>query len=139
MTTNQNNFSNHNYNILNENDEIISRSKDFVQLRNMVKLQFTSPITSVENAGNNSIIVDESILTDDIASMPVLDDRTIAASLKAKYETKNIYVSYSKKKKKKLKIFKFKSYVGELLIAVNPLEKLNIYDEEVCAIFCGTL
>ena len=81
------------YNILNENDEIISRSKDIMQLRNLSKFQFTSPITSVDNVGNNSIIVDESILTDDIASMSLLDDRTIAASLKAKYENKIVYVS----------------------------------------------
>ena len=94
-------------NLSNENEEIISRSKDIIQLRNLsTKFQLASPITSGDNViaaatsssnniniSNSSIIVDETILTDDIASMSLLDDRTIAASLKAKYENKVIYVN----------------------------------------------
>jgi hypothetical protein len=93
-------------NLSNENEEIITRSKDIIQMRNLsTKFQLESPITSGDhvlvaasstnniNNSNNSIIVDESVLTDDIASMSLLDDRTIAASLKAKYENKIVYVS----------------------------------------------
>ena len=134
-------------NLLNESDEIISRSKDIIKLRNLSKHQSESPLPIVDdhdalamnvnnnNSSSSSIIVDESVLTDDIASMPLLDDRTIAASLKAKYENKAIYVRKADSSILFLltkKISFLKSYLGESLVAVNPLEKLKIYDDEVC-------
>jgi hypothetical protein len=62
------------------------------------------PLTSIRNPANmgatpvrstvdNHFSFDETMLADDLSTMPVIDDRTLSMALKTKYESKKIYVS----------------------------------------------
>ncbi|XP_060681697.1 myosin-IIIa [Hemiscyllium ocellatum] len=51
--------------------------------------------------------------TDDLATLEVLDENTVTEQLQKRYSEEQIY-----------------TYVGDILIAVNPFQKLNIYSTE---------
>lgn len=88
----------------NRNSKILNQHKDLIQLKNLNKQHQATPVTSVHASATNNasakvtydderFFIDERFLTDDLSLMLTLDDHSISAILRAKYEAKNIYVS----------------------------------------------
>ncbi|XP_051872137.1 myosin-IIIa [Pristis pectinata] len=57
---------------------------------------------------------------DDLATLEVLDESTVTEQLKKRYSKEQIY-----------------TYVGDILIAVNPFQKLDIYSSEHSKLYVG--
>jgi hypothetical protein len=77
-------------------------------LRNS-SLNNATPVKSSLAAGTSSshFSFDETMLADDLSTMPVIDERTLGMALKTRYESKKIYVSSSSKR---LLLFKPEGY-----------------------------
>ncbi|CAF3627834.1 unnamed protein product [Rotaria sp. Silwood2] len=54
---------------------------------------------------------------DDLSTLSVLDEESLLRELRARYKKGIIY-----------------TYIGDVLIAINPFKQLNIYEKQVCFI-----
>ena len=54
------------------------------------------------------------VLPDDLASLEILTEENVIKNLKKRFESKQIY-----------------TFIGDILVAINPFQKLDIYDEKV--------
>ena len=76
--------------------------------------------------------------TDDLASLPDLNEAIILKELKHRYAKDKIYVSFfitfQSKIFTKHILPLFKTYIGDILLAINPFKKLPIYTNEVIKI-----
>eukprot|EP00729_Bicosta_minor_P015755 gene15755-20750_t len=58
--------------------------------------------------------------TDDLATLATLDDKILLNELKVRYKSNNIY-----------------SYVGDILVAINPFQNLPLYTSKVATAYNG--
>jgi myosin heavy subunit len=65
---------------------------------------------------------------DDLASLEHLNEDILLKELQMRYSQDKIYVSLNIRP-----TYNCKTYVTDILVAVNPFKKLPFYDEEVCA------
>ncbi|XP_072432083.1 myosin-IIIa isoform X2 [Chiloscyllium punctatum] len=70
-------------------------------------------IHTKKGQGMKSNPISNLVNTDDLATLEVLDENTVTEQLQKRYSEEQIY-----------------TYVGDILIAVNPFQKLNIYSTE---------
>lgn len=79
--------------------------------------------------------------TDDLASLAKLDEATLLEELKSRYKRDKIYVSVRQQTSHKFihrqllsfmnKCHTKQTYLGDVLVAVNPFKQLPLYDAEV--------
>ncbi|CAF0706559.1 unnamed protein product [Brachionus calyciflorus] len=110
MNVTTNHHHNPNLNNVNFNNAIFN--KNFIPMQNLTHNETTDHTdTPTFNSNLNTTDV---YINDDISLLPIIDDKTILSTIKAKYE-----------------MSKFYSYVGELLVSVNPRDRLQIYSDEM--------
>jgi hypothetical protein len=81
---------------------LIQRSKEPIQLQNLPRSTTTTPVKQVNENNNNAsfnrsvnnVIIDETMMSDDLSTLPAIDDRTLSLAIKAKYDAKKFYVSF---------------------------------------------
>jgi hypothetical protein len=93
-------------------------NKNFIPMQVMHNESVDTDVTVF----SNNISTSDVHLNDDLSLLPVIDDKTLLSSLKAKFEMRKYY-----------------SYIGELLVAFNPREKIDIYDDEVKKMYSDSL
>ena len=75
-------------------------------------------------------------LNDDLVSLSNLDERVVLDELKKRFLQNQIYVSLYFILFKKLNfIIQLKTYIGDILIAMNPLKMLPIYTKDISYLF----
>ncbi|XP_059417300.1 myosin-IIIb [Carassius carassius] len=78
------------------------------------------PISRHERINTRKTLIIESCPDDDLVNLEVLDEETIIAHLQRRYQDLQIY-----------------TYVGDILIALNPFQNLNIYSPQFSKLYHG--
>uniref|UniRef100_A0A673M329 non-specific serine/threonine protein kinase n=1 Tax=Sinocyclocheilus rhinocerous TaxID=307959 RepID=A0A673M329_9TELE len=86
---------------------------------NRIKTRYILPTTQTRINTRKTLII-ESCPDDDLVDLEVLDEETIIAHLQRRYQELQIY-----------------TYVGDILIALNPFQNLNIYSPQFSKLYHG--